>query len=94
MNRPRKRKPPLTESRAVAEVQHLLTEARGSVFVAFDACECGIDGQQAVEFLEGSLHFQSLPADQQGKVLGIALGFAMVAVESERIAAGAAEDPS
>lgn len=83
-----KRGETLTESRAVAAVQDRITDARGSVFVAFDATECGFDAQQAVEFLEGSLHFQSLPADLQGKVVGLALGFAMVAVESDRKSPG------
>lgn len=83
------RKRPLAESAAVGAVQALITDARGSIFTAFDAMECGFDAQEAFEFLSGSPHYGSLPQEIQGKVLGIALGFAMVAVESDREKRGA-----
>ncbi|MEA2492799.1 MAG: hypothetical protein QOJ29_710 [Thermoleophilaceae bacterium] len=61
-----------------------LRGARGSIFAAFDNLACGFDHEQAEAYIAGSLHFQTLPEDQQGKVLGLALGFALTAVESDR----------
>lgn len=61
-----------------------LSAARGSVFQAFDNLACGISAEEAEAYIAGSPHFQSLPERERGKVLGLALGFAMTAVESER----------
>ena len=61
-----------------------LLAARGSVFDAFDRLGCGMDHEEAVRYMQGSPHFQSLPDVERGKVVGLALGFALTAVESDR----------
>jgi hypothetical protein len=61
-----------------------LLGARGSIFRAFDELACGISASEAEAYMAGSPGFQSLPEHERGKVFGLALGFALTAVESDR----------
>jgi hypothetical protein len=72
----------LADSRANQKAKGRLVAAGGSVYEAFDRLGCGIDHQQMLDYLAGSLHFQTLPEDQRGKVAGLVMGTAFV--ESER----------
>jgi hypothetical protein len=74
----------LADSRANEIAGNRVLAARGSIYLAFDNLGCGIDHDQALEFLAGSPHFQALDERQRGLVAGIVMGFAIVAVESER----------
>lgn len=75
----------LVDSRAHMVAALRLTAARGSIYEAFDNMACGIDHEQAVDYLSGSPAFESLPEGIRGKVAGMVLGFALTAVESDRL---------
>ena len=72
------------ESVAHRRAANRLRGARGSVYDAFDRLGCGINHEEALDYLHGSPGFQSLPEDQRAKVAGLVMGFALTAVESER----------
>ncbi len=74
----------LADSHANERAGNRLLAARGSIYAAFDNLACGIDHEQALEFLRGSPHFQALDERDQGLLAGVVMGFAIVAVESER----------
>lgn len=76
--------PPLADSTANKRAADRLLAARGSVYSAFDNLGCGIRHEQVWEFLNGAPHFQALDERHKGIVAGIVMGFAIVAVESER----------
>lgn len=75
----------LVDSRAHMAAAIRLRAAGGSIYDAFDNLACGIDHEQAVDYLSGSPAFESLPEDIRGKVAGMVLGFALTAVESDRL---------
>lgn len=75
----------IADSRANGRAAGRLLQAQGSIYEAFDHLGCGFDHDQVIEFLNGTLAFQTLPDDARWKVAGMVMGFAMVAVESERI---------
>ena len=74
----------LADSRANERVGNRLLGAGGSIYEAFDRLGCGIAHDEAVEYLKGSPELQALDLRQQARIVGVALAFAMVAVESER----------
>lgn len=74
----------LIESSAHKVASDRLLAARGSIFQAFDNLGCGIDHDEALEYLRGSPSFQVLDDRHRGLVAGLVLGFALVAVQSDR----------
>jgi hypothetical protein len=76
----------LADGEANARAADRLVATDGAVFPAFDSLGCGITHVDALEFLSGAPSFQALPEDRRWLVAGMILGFAMVAVESDRMA--------
>lgn len=74
----------LVDSEAHARAASRMLANRGHVFDAFDGMLCGFDHEDALEYLAGSPSFQALQDDRKGLVVGIVLGFAMTAIESDR----------
>lgn len=72
----------LDESPATLRVQRRLIEADGSIYSAFDTLECGVEHEQAIEFLR--IAMRGVPEEVHGGLIGAFLGFGMICVESDR----------
>lgn len=59
-----------------------LLAAKGSIREAFDGLDLGWTYEDVWDYLEGSPTFQTM-GDERGKVAGLVMGFAIVAVERE-----------
>lgn len=74
----------VVDSAAHAAAADRLEAARGSIYEAFDGLGVGFDHEEAVDYMMGSLWFQSLPEKYRAMCLGSCMGFALTVVESDR----------
>jgi hypothetical protein len=77
----------ITDSEAHLRAGDRLLSANGSIYAAFDSLNCGFNHEQALAFMLETPVWQTIPVALQGITAGMILGFAMVAIESDRILA-------
>lgn len=56
----------------------------GSIYAAFDALGCGIDHDEALEYIGETPTFRGRPEADRAHIAGLILGFAITAVEADR----------
>lgn len=71
-------------SDAVLRAGERLIETGGKIFDAFDSLDCGVSASDAQRWLLDSPTLRDLPASAANRMVGVVLGFAIAAVESDR----------
>lgn len=72
----------IVETLAHERASDRLLAARGSVFAAFDELDLGFVAEDALNYMAFAL--SSFPEELRARAAGLAMGFALTAVEADR----------